>query len=112
MSTDYDRRVLSVIPKEFFLTALCLDMGELSSSRCFGFYPDEDEARDAVTENRGNMQESLYTHLVIETLTPGIHPDAREVAWYRWEEPEGEPGRWVESHRPGVLEHHSGFALG
>lgn len=53
-------------------------------SRAFGYYPDLTSAYEAVEEDLGAMHESLYTHLCIEQVLPGIHGEARVVAWYRW----------------------------
>ena len=52
--------------------------------RVFGYFPSEGEARQAVEENRGDLNEGgLYEYVVIEEVPPGIHPDTREVQWYR-----------------------------
>jgi hypothetical protein len=49
-------------------------------SRCFGFYFTQDEALDAISENRGSMCECLYEYIVLEKQGQGIHA----IYWFKW----------------------------
>ena len=79
-------------------------------SRTFGFYEHYNDARNAVKENRGNMHECLYSYLVIEYIEEGIHQEALQELWYkynivlmRWEELKNKPPefKWVSNFAMG-----------
>jgi hypothetical protein len=53
-------------------------------SRTFGYYPKWEDAHAAVTDNVGNMCESMYDFIVIEHIGQGIHALSTEEHWYAW----------------------------
>lgn len=72
----------------YFITAICNDNRSdyFRSARCFGYYKLALDAVQAVLENRGDMEESLYTHIVIERVGEGIHPIPDSEIWYMWQD--------------------------
>lgn len=52
--------------------------------RVFGYFPTEEQARDAVKADTADFNEAgKYEYLVIEEVPPGVHPNTRDVQWYR-----------------------------
>jgi hypothetical protein len=64
-------------------------------NRCFGYYLYEYDAREAVRDNHGEMQECLYNFLVIEKIDEGIHRHAEVIQWYEWRD-----NKWTEISPP------------
>jgi hypothetical protein len=94
--------------KMFFITAIerTTSLKEIGNSRCFGYYPTKEEAIEAVKANAGNLQDHEYHYLVIEEIPKGIHPCAKEVAWFKWN------GGWNEINKPVQTEEISNHAFG
>lgn len=69
----------------YFITSIYephkYSINQLHSDRCFGYYDTELKAKEAVRQNRGEMQECLYNFLVIEKIGQGIHAMAEVVQW-------------------------------
>lgn len=84
--------------KIYTITALF----EKSDKRCFGYYFNFEEAKQAVLENRGNIHECVYTFCVIEEYAPGIHSLGIQKAWFiydwivtkKWTQLEESPYKW------------------
>lgn len=55
--------------------------------RTFGYYTTSWEAEQALYENRLNLHEHIYTYAVIEEIGQGIHPDAKAIAWFKYDSP-------------------------
>ncbi len=53
--------------------------------RTFGFFHDLEEAREAASENWGEMHECLYNYLVIESYREGIHSIGDMIDYYKWD---------------------------
>ena len=87
------------------ITALTLT----GDRRVFGFYFDPTEARMAVNENRCNMHEGLYSHLVVEEFPSGIHALAIQESWFCWNK---ERARWEVTQKPEKLYGIISFAMG
>jgi len=52
--------------------------------RVFGYFPAEEQAREAIKNDFADFNEGgKYEYLVIEEVLPGIHPDTRDIQWYR-----------------------------
>ena len=68
---------------------------QLQSNRCFGYYDTEFKAKEAVHQNRGQMQECLYNFLVIERIGQGIHRMSEAIQWYEWRD-----DKWTEISPP------------
>jgi len=77
--------------------------------RCFGYYTTKFNATAAVMENRGDLHESLYTHMVIEKLPTGIHPSPESETWYEWDR---ETEVWETIDKPEWSAHRINWALG
>lgn len=52
--------------------------------RCFGWYPNWFEARDAVLANRGNIEECIYDFAVIEEFGPGVPTVSEGETWFKF----------------------------
>lgn len=54
-------------------------------SRTFGWFPTLRRARAAVVNDEGGMNEAgYYSHIVIESIKPGIHREAVALEWYKY----------------------------
>jgi hypothetical protein len=69
----------------YFITAI-YDDNTKSRSRTFGYYSTLENAKEAVTVNRGEMHECLYNFIVIEAIDEGIHKSCSAEYWYKWTE--------------------------
>jgi len=65
----------------YTITAITKDS---ETTRCFGFFFNETDARISAFGNYGDLQECLYDYLVIEKQLGGIHALAEIVQWYQW----------------------------
>ncbi len=76
-------------------------------ARAFGYFFTQSQAYEAIARNAGDMNEGYYTDLVLEEVSPGIHPKAIDIAWFYWDE-----GSWHATHRPqwaeGIVNHSIG----
>ena len=79
----------------FFVTTLVKDGSELDkfkfpdygACRTVGFFPEIEEAREAVKSNCGDIHEYLYDFVIIEKMYPGFYPccvDGSDFEWYRF----------------------------
>ena len=59
-----------------------LDFGD---TRTFGYFDILETCKQALNENCCDMHEGLYEFAVIENIGQGIHPRAKEIAWFRWD---------------------------
>ena len=91
----------------YFLTAIISDEKFRRNKRTFGYALDLVTAMDYVERNEGSMCECLYDYLLIEKIGPGIHPEAEQVAWYKWEHP-----KWVKCETPIEFDGIVNFAIG
>lgn len=81
----------------WFITAIALVENTLLPKRTFGFFDAYEDAKKAVEGNRCNMQECLYTNLVIEYIEEGIHPEVLIIRWWRWRK---ETNKWIPDINP------------
>jgi len=71
-------------------------------SRCWGFYPNLSQAKNAVENNITDLWETIYDYAVIEIIRPGIAYPAEIVQWYKYRigskkyEPVNEP-KWAKN---------------
>ena len=56
-----------------------------SKSTTMGWYVDEEEAFQAVEENRGGIQECIYEYAIIEEVPPGVYAVPTKEAWFKWD---------------------------
>ena len=92
---------VSEVGSVYAVTAL--HSADVRRTRMFGYFFLEETARKAVEENWLDMYEcGHYDHIVIERVSPGIHPVAEEVQWYRWDDTKGwyEIGKTAGSWQP------------
>ena len=52
--------------------------------RCFGYYPEKEDAFEAVRRNSCDMHETMYDYIVVEEIEPGIHGMAEVVGWFKY----------------------------
>ena len=68
----------------------------LDKSTVMGLFLNEEGARRAVLENRGNLNEAgFYENIVIEEYFEGIQVYSRLIQWYEWQN-----HKWVEIKDP------------
>jgi len=80
-------------------------------SRCVGFLNSFDEAKKAVEVNAGDINEAgTFPLCVIETMSEGIYPVARNTAWFAWNVDAG--GYREISGPPEDLKQICGFSIG
>lgn len=62
------------------------NMNELKQldSHSFGYYSDKDEAFESVKNNWGNIQESMYPYVVIESVEEGVFPHTETIQWFAY----------------------------
>lgn len=93
----------------YTVTAIC-DAGAFGSrSRCWGWFDSEAEAKIAVRDNAGNMQESLYNFLVIQQYQMGVPTLATVLAWYEWGR---KTCQWEPCECPDTLKNVCNFGMG
>ena len=93
----------------YFITALT-GLEESDNTRCFGYYPEKEEALEAVLENRCNLNEHIYNYLVVEKIDKGIHSITKEETWFQWSKT-GQ-GKWCQIAKPLETEHIINYAIG
>lgn len=81
----------------YFITAICKDRDNENSIRCFGYFNLALDAINAVLQNRGDIQECLYNHVVIEKIGEGIHTDPDSELWFEWDYDEL---KWLPINKP------------
>lgn len=89
----------------FFVTAIAFypknprHNKPFKTTRTFGHFPTLEQARNAVENNDGSMDECLYNFLVIEEIGYGIYAsinnEEKDETWYKWEHP-----KWVPMSKP------------
>jgi len=90
----------------FFITGV-YKLETLFSSRCFGFYSNLNEAKEAIEKDVGSLHEGLYEFLVIEEIHPGIFPHVEKEFWFEWKDE-----KWISSNKPEELQGTINFSLG
>ena len=83
-----------------------LDIGDM---RTFGYFDNLETSKQALNENWCDMHEGLYEFAVIENIGQGIHPHAKEIAWFRWDD---EKQGFFEIEKPECTRNYSNYALG
>lgn len=74
-------------PNMFFVTVVETVDGQYSSSRCWGYYHELEDAKKAVLENHTDIHECCYDWAVIEEVPYGVLPiGTKEIVWYHWED--------------------------
>ena len=101
--------------KMFFITCFekcnkdehgCFDTGD---TRTFGYFDNYKACTQALNENICDMHECLYKFAVIESIGQGIHPHAKEISWFRWND---EKQGFFEIEKPECTRNYSNYALG
>jgi hypothetical protein len=75
--------------------------------RCFGYYVDLYDAKDAVLGNMMDIHECLYTYVVIENIEEGIHGECSYQKWFEWKE-----NKWSECETPNWAKGIINWAIG
>ena len=79
------------------------------NERTFGFFDNLETCKQALRENWCDMNETIYNFAVIEYIPQGIHPKAREIAWFHWDK---ERDGFFECEKPNATNHIVNHALG
>lgn len=85
---------------------------ESDITRCIGYLPTLQEAKDAVMSNQGEMHECLYNYAVIEEHRPGLWRNTVEEYWFAWKE---EKKSWYSCKKPAKYRQFAtvtGFGMG
>ena len=77
--------------------------------RTFGYFDTVEACIQALNENVCDMHECLYEFAVIENIGQGIHPHAKEISWFRWND---EKQGFFEIEKPECSRNYSHYALG
>lgn len=81
----------------YFITSIVNDSHcQGRNYRTFGYFKELKDALSAVRRNSCNMHECLYTHLIIEAIGEGIHPEVKEEIWFVWDDEDG----WKSCDKP------------
>lgn len=99
----------------FVLTTLFLnEIGRVSRSRTPGIYETLEDAKEAVTENHGDIAElGYYNHAVIEEMPFGLYPEAKSEVWLKIEiESNGDFKQAIEVAKPEALKGTVSFGIG
>ena len=83
-----------------------LNMG---ASRVFGYYETFEDAETSLNRNSCDMFEYLYTFAVVEKIGPGIHAEAEERWFFKWDE---EKKGFFRIEEPEEFKHYCNIALG
>ena len=101
--------------KMFFITCFekcekdeigCFVTGD---TRTFGYFDNLETCIQALNENICDMHECLHKFAVIESIGQGIHPHAKEISWFRWND---EKQGFFEIEKPRCSRNYSNYALG
>ena len=101
--------------KMFFITCFekcekdeigCFVTGD---TRTFGYFDNLETCIHALNENICDMHECLYKFAVIESIGQGIHPHAKEISWFQWDD---EKQGFFEIEKPECTRNYSNYALG
>ncbi len=84
------------------------DLHKHDFPRVFGYYLTQQQAIDAVINDKTGMDESgYYTHMVIEAVPPGAYAMASVVCWFEWKE-----DQWKRCAPPKDMNHICNHAMG
>lgn len=83
------------------------DLGDSGIDRVPGFFATQEEAIDAVENNRHDIHEDCYTYAVIECLESGLYPEDLDPLFYKWID-----GMYQRIKRPAEWQDLYGFTLG
>ena len=76
----------------------------------FGYFSDYATCVQALNENWADMFEAgYYSYVVVEKIEKGIHPHAKQFAWFCWDE---ERKGFYETEKPEWAGNWCNFALG
>jgi 8-oxo-dGTP pyrophosphatase MutT (NUDIX family) len=93
----------------YTVTAIRKSGDVIKDKRTFGWFPDMEQALDAIQTNAGSMEECIYTHIVLERNTAGIHGYGETLGWFLWDSPSTS---WKPSTCPPSFEGVCNYALG
>ena len=82
---------------------------DFSDMRTFGYFDSFEACNQALHENWCDMHECLYEFAVIEQIEQGIHPHAKEMDWYRWD---NEKCGFFEIDKPTETNGYCNYAIG
>lgn len=54
--------------------------------RTFGYFSTLARTEEALRDNEGGMDECLFHYALVEEFEEGIHPEAKSMRWYRYNE--------------------------
>jgi len=82
--------------------------GDLTDSRCFGWYEHLEDAVDIVENNRSDIHECAYTYAVIEEVSSGPCSPAVDLMWFKWNR---DDEAYISCDKPAELERITGFCF-
>ena len=103
--------------KIYFMTVLKFTpLGEITRSRCMGFYFSLETAKDCIVQNGCDLfEDNYYDTGVVEGYVEGVYPHPNEEWWFKADysnmRTKFDP-TVTEIEKPEVFKHAVGFALG
>lgn len=96
--------------KNYFITVFSSynDMG-IKDARCWGYYPNLEDAIDTLENNITDLWEFCYNYGIIEAIEPGIAAYADVCGFYKFNQ---EIGKYEQVEMPEELKHYCNFAIG
>lgn len=94
----------------YFITVFCgyNEYGPYDM-RCWGYYPNLEDAIDTLTNNITDLWEACYTYGVIERIGPGIAAYAEKCGFYKYN---ANIDKYEPIDEPEELKHYCNFAIG
>ncbi len=82
---------------------------EFESKRVWGYYPEYEQAVNALYENKTDMHEGCYEYALIEKIGYGISACVEKSQWFKWNK---EKRGYFEIEEPECVKHFTNFAIG
>jgi hypothetical protein len=98
-------------PSIYTVTSIRAVNNRCEHNRCWGWYSNKEDALKAVKSNAGDMNETTYTHIIVEEIPPGVPADATAIKFYEWVGT-WETGKWKVCKTPEWAKGVVNFALG
>ena len=96
--------------KNYFITVFNrYDNYGIHSTRCWGYYPNWEDANEVVHNNMTDLWEYTYDYAVIEEIKPGISSYAYPRWFYKYNQ---ETNKYNMIEEPEELKHFCNFGVG
>ena len=79
------------------------------STNIVGYYTDLDKAKEAVTNNACDINETVYDYAVIEKIEEGLYHPSIEALWFKYDK---ENDSYKPIDTPKEVKNYCGFSIG